>query len=116
MKKYLLIAMIALISCTKEVIFETDTTPPFATFTISNIDNIYTFDASDCDDVDGDIIYLKWNLDGVWTDYLAGYDNMFNPINRTVNHEFQTGTYNIQLMVKDCYGWTDEFEKSIIVK
>jgi len=49
----ILMVLIIVISCTKEVIFETDTTTPFATFTISNVDNIYTFDASDCDDVDG---------------------------------------------------------------
>jgi len=116
MKKYLLIAMIALISCSKEVIFETNTTPPFATFTISNTDNIYTFDATGSDDVDGDIIYLKWNLDSTWTDYMIGYNDMFNPINRIINHEFSIGTYNIQLMVKDSYGWTDTYEETIIVQ
>jgi len=114
LKVILIILSIVLTSCYKEVVFDTDTTVPTAIFSISNVDSTYTFDATESNDVDGDIIYLQWNIDGNWTEYLIGYDDMFFPVNRVMTHTFISGTHIIKLRVKDDNGWNDMVEETIV--
>jgi hypothetical protein len=118
MKKYwiVIILLIVMTSCYKEVIFNNDDSIPCAIFTYTNIDSTYIFDATESYDADAcDTIYLKWCIDNTWTDYIIGHDNIFYPIDRIMITTFISGTHVIKLRVKDTYGWNDMTEEIIIV-
>jgi len=111
---FVLISFICLtyISCQKE----DPNTSPIAKFTVDPIygdtETIFTFDASNCSDLEDDesvlMVRWDWNNDSIWdTDYLES---------KTTSHQFDKAyTHTVLLEVKDSKGLCDTVSLDIIV-